>query len=82
MTEKFIAIAPKGKEFLYRRSSMIAVPTSSAKAIMNKLNEVKYELKDGEVWHIYDNDWYTNDYIDREIKRNTKRKLKVERYYG
>ena len=82
MTEKFIAIAPKGKEFLYRRSSMIAVPTSSAKAIMNKLNKIKYELKDGEVWHIYDNDWYTNDYIDREIKRNNKRRLSVERYYG
>lgn len=82
MTEKFIAIAPKGKEFLYRRSSMIAVPTSSAKAIMNKLNEVMYELKDGEVWHIYDNDWYTNDYIDREIKRNSKRRLSVKKYYG
>lgn len=82
MTEKFIAIAPKGQEFVYRRSSMIAVPKTSAKAIADRLNELRYQLKDGEVWHIYDNDWYTNDYIDREIKRNSKRRLLVERYYG
>lgn len=81
MTEKFIAIAPKGKEFLYRRSSMIAVPKSSAVKIMTTLNNLRYQLKDGEVWHIYDNDWYHNDHIDKEIKRYSNR-MSIVRYYG
>ena len=82
MTEKFIAIAPKGKEFLYRRSSMIAVPKSSAIKIMITLNNLRYKLKDGEVWHIYDNDWYSNDFIESEIKRYSNKKMSIVRYDG
>ena len=82
MTEKFIAIAPKGAEYLYRKSSMIAVPKSSAIKIMIALNNLRYKLKDGEVWHIYDNDWYTNDFISSEIKRYSNKKMSVVRYYG
>ena len=81
MKEKFIAIAPKGAEFYYRRSSMIAVPKSSANAIRNRLNEIGYHLRNGEVWHVYDNDFYTNDYIDTEIKANSKRLL-LHKYRG
>ena len=82
MTEKFIAIAPKGAEYLYRRSSMIAVPKSSAIKIMTTLNSLKYQLKDGEVWHIYDNDWYTNDYITKEITQCDAKTIKVYKYYS
>jgi hypothetical protein len=82
MTEKFIAIAPKGAEYLYRRSSMIAVPKSSAIKIMTTLNNLRYKLKDGEVWHVYDNDWYSNDYIDGEIKRYNPNHIKVYKYKG
>ena len=82
MTEKFIAIAPRGAEYLYRRSSMIAVPKASAIKIMTALNSLRYQLKDGEVWHIYDNDWYTNDFISSEIKRYNNKKMSVVRYYG
>lgn len=82
MTEKFIAIAPKGAEYLYRRSSMIAVPKSSGVKIMTTLNNLRYKLKDGEVWHIYDNDWYSNDFIESEIKRYSNKRMSVVRYDG
>ena len=69
MTEKFIAIAPKGKEFMYRRGSMIAVPTISAQKIADMLNRQKFEIKEGETWYVYDNDRISNYYIARIIKR-------------
>lgn len=81
MTEKFIAIAPKGREFLYKKNSMIAVPKTSADAIKDRLNEIGYHLRNGEVWHVYDNDWISNDYIDTEIKANSKRLL-LHKYRG
>lgn len=82
MTQKFIAIAVKGKEFLYSKRNMIAVPTKSAQRIADMLNAVNYKLKDGQIWWVYDNDWYTNDYIESEIKRCSKGNLKVYRYEG
>ena len=78
MTEKFIAIAPKGKEFMYKRSTMIAVPTSSAQKIVDLLNSQRFELKDGETWHVYDNDRISNYYIDREIKKYNATKVTIK----
>ena len=82
MREYFIAKSTKGQEFIFDRSSMIAVPKTSAEAIANKLNESKYQLKDGQVWHVHQNDWYFNDLIDKEIKRNDSHRLIVRRYHG
>jgi signal recognition particle subunit SEC65 len=81
MTEKFIAIAPKGQEFIFNKASMIAVPTPSAQKIADTLTELKYKLKEGQVWHVYDNDWYYNDYISSEIKKYGK-KMPVVAYHG
>lgn len=50
----FAAIAVKGKEFLYRSSTRVAVPKASAKTILEVLNKTGYRLRDGEVWHLYD----------------------------
>lgn len=82
MTSKFIAIAAKGAEFMYSKRNMIAVPTKSAQRIADMLNAVGYKLKEGQIWWVYDNDWYTNDYITEEIKRCGKGNLKVYRYNG
>ena len=84
MTEKFIAVAPKGKEFVFDKKRMIAVPTSSARKIADVLTKVKYRIQDNtkEVWHVYDNDFYYNDYISEEIKTFRKESLKVHPYYG
>ena len=81
MVSKFIAKAVKGQEFLFSKQSMIGVPSSSALKIATALNNMKYELKEGQVWHVYDNDYYYNDFIDREIKRYGKR-MPIYRYYG
>lgn len=68
MTENFIAIAVKGKEFLYKRSSMIAVPDGKAQMIVDLLNSQRHQIKDGEVWHIYGNDFSSNGNITQEIR--------------
>lgn len=81
MTQKFIAIANKGQEFSFKRSSMIAVPSSSAKKIADVLTDIRYKLNEGEVWHVYDNDYYYNDYIGSEIRRFGK-SLKIYSYCG
>ena len=54
--EKFVAIACKGKEFIYRRDSAHAVPVSSAEKIRSALNAAGYRLRPGETWHLYDNE--------------------------
>ena len=84
MTQKFVAISSKGHEFLYKRSSMIAVPTSSAQKIADALNRVKYKIKDTETetWFVHDNDWVSNDYIESEIKRYNNKSLSICSYYG
>lgn len=83
MTEKFIAIAVKGQEFVFKKSSMIAVPTQSAKKIADTLNELKYQLKsDNETWFVYDNDWYYDSCIAAEIKRYSARRMPVYAYHG
>ncbi len=53
----FVAIAVKGKEFLYKASTRVAVPKSSAKKILEVLNTTGYHLKNGEVWHLYDTEF-------------------------
>ena len=82
MTEKFIAVACKGAEFMFDRSRMIAVPKSSANKIRDALNEIRYGLKkENETWWVFDNDWYYNDFITGEIKRYGNR-MNVYNYYG
>lgn len=59
---KVLAISAKGKEFLYNASTAHKVSERSGKVIMDALNEAKYKLKDGEVWHIHEVDRYDNAY--------------------
>lgn len=54
-----IAKAIKGQEYLYNRNSVLLVPAASAQVICDALNSAKYWLKDGEVWHLFERDWYT-----------------------
>ena len=50
--QKFIAKAPIGKEFIYSKSSAMYVSKASANEICEQLNKIRYNLKDGEIWHI------------------------------
>ena len=80
---KFIAIATKDKEFMFKTSTMIKVPAKSAQRIVEALNKTRYKLNDNEVWHIYDNDYYYDSKITKEIRRySPKQNIKVFAYYG
>lgn len=46
-----LAKAILGKEFFYESSSCHEVSKASADMICKTLNDAKYDLKDGEVWH-------------------------------
>lgn len=81
MQDNFVAIAIKGKEFLYKRTSMIAVPNGRAEDVVNILNKLKYQIKDGEIWHVYENDSYSNMNIGKEIKQVRKNGLKIHTNY-
>lgn len=46
-----LAKAVLGKEFFYDASSSHEVSKASADIICKALNDAKYDLKDGQVWH-------------------------------
>lgn len=46
-----LAKAVLGKEFLYKASSSHEVSKASADIICKALNDAKWQLEDGEVWH-------------------------------
>ena len=48
-----VAIACKGREFLYRANTAHKVPKTSAHMICNGLNSINYKLGDNEIWHVY-----------------------------
>jgi len=49
-----LAKSAEGMEYLYSAKSAHAVPKSSARKIMDALNNAKYDLRDGQVWHMYE----------------------------
>lgn len=49
-----LAKAVLGQEFFYSASSCHEVSKSSADFICNALNKARYNLKEGEVWHRFD----------------------------
>ena len=77
MTKKFIAITNIGTEFMFKKSSMIAVPTSSAEKIAEALTKVKYKITDGEKWHVYENDSYYDSIITKSIASYSKNRDKI-----
>ena len=50
-----LAKAILGKEFFYDASSCHEVSKASADLICKALNDAKYDLKDGQVWHKFTN---------------------------
>lgn len=53
-----IAKTIKGKEFFLSVHEMYEAPKSSAKKICEIMNHARFRLKEGEVWHIYDECMY------------------------
>ena len=83
MRSRFIAVTNEGTEYMYKRSTMIAVPSSSASVIADILTRNHYKIAEGEKWHVYDNDYYTDSFIKGEIRSFRKgHNIKVYSYYG
>lgn len=53
-----IAKTIKGKEFFHSVHEMYGAPKSSASKICDVMNHVRFRLKEGEAWHIYDEYMY------------------------
>lgn len=57
-----LAKSVKGQEYLYSASSAHAVAKKSMNKICSTLNEIRYSLKDTEVWHIHEVSEYDTAY--------------------
>lgn len=71
---KVIAKTMEGNEYLYSKLASYKVAEKSAKAICKVLNDCKWQLKDGEIWHIYDVGEWELDFMNARFQRLTKKK--------
>lgn len=65
---KVLAKTRQGSEFVYRSASAHKVSEKSGRRIMETLNSVRYDLKDGETWFMYDVCPYDNAYVYAEYQ--------------
>ena len=76
---KIIAKSVKGQEFLYSAKTAHKVSNASANAICKALNDAKFELKEGETWHVHDVDQCDNAYQYAEWQAFTRRNGAIRR---
>ena len=64
----FVAKAVEGHEYCYLYASAHRVPAASVNYILRVLNQYKYDLEPGQVWHVYDDDGYSiaSDYAEQQ----------------
>ena len=74
---KMIAKAIAGKEFFYDRKSAHSVPAASAQKIADILNANNYQIKAGEVWHVYDASSHEMEYTHAGFQRFSIRKGRI-----
>ena len=65
--KKLVAKTIIGKEYFFSEKYAFYVPQRSAKRIMNTLNVNHVGLKHGEIWHIYNYDWYMDTFVTYKI---------------
>lgn len=53
-----VALAIRGKEYLYKSNTAHKVSKRSSKIILNTLNKYNPEFKHGYIWHLYEIDEY------------------------
>ena len=73
---KLIAKTIKGKEYIHSRSQAYFADKDADK-ICEALNAAKYQLKDGECWHVYDYDFTQEWYIEQVISLTRTGKVKL-----
>lgn len=62
MTRTVLAIAEKGREFIYSPKTAHRVNPTKAKRIVDILNDLRYKIDENHTWHIYTVDEYDNAY--------------------
>jgi len=69
MRKYFLAKTRIGQEYLFSMDSAMFCAEKHRIYLMNLLNEKRYNLKnENEKWHLYENDFFYNDRIFKEIK--------------
>lgn len=66
----FIAIAPKGKEYMYKARTRLEVSEKNVNEILDIMNTAGYHLKEGEVWHSYEGGYGDVVYGTAKLKKN------------
>lgn len=61
-----LAKSIEGQEFLYNARSARRVSARSADKIRDAVNEVRWNLKEGEIWHLHEVDEYDNAFYYAE----------------
>lgn len=80
MTKYFVARAKEGTEYTFTMSGSIAGGTKArAEKLARILNEYKHNLKPGEIWYVYENDYYYNIRIEQQA-RISKSKISFSAY--
>ena len=74
--KKLIAKTLVGKEFMHSRQNAFFV-MANAKKIVDALNDVKYKLKDGECWYLYDYDYGQEAYTTQKIYLSSDGSIRV-----
>lgn len=64
-----LAKSVDGQEFMYSPRSAHKVPASRAAAIRDALNGIRYDLNDGQVWHLHEIDKYDAAYDFAEMQK-------------
>jgi phage antirepressor YoqD-like protein len=74
--KKLIAKTRIGTEFLHSTKDCFFA-SANAQRIADILNDNKYQIKDGEKWHVYDFDFSQSYYVDKRIFRSNTGAIKV-----
>lgn len=69
-----------GTEFIYSIKSAHEVSKAKAKVIADTLNEKRYQLKDGEKWHIYEIGIFDSAFAYAETQKFKVRKNTITEY--
>jgi hypothetical protein len=73
---KLIAKTIIGKEYMHSRSHAYFAD-ENADEICKTLNKARYQLKEGECWHVYDYDFTQTTYVEQVISLTRTGKIKL-----
>lgn len=65
--KKLIAKTQTGKEFFHSKTNAFFASEASAQKIADILNKNNYQLKEGEIWHVYDFDYTQEFYVTSKL---------------